>query len=498
VSTTVSGTCSNCGRARTSEPFCECGALFDYSVPAAAVAEPPPPADAADGKDGADTDAGEWPPGRTEPVHPRPATTGAPALPVVRCTNESCGAVNPEYASFCWKCGTALVRVGEARTRWSLRRALGLEQHPLPDGVLCTNESCGAANVEYASFCWKCGKALVKVGEARKRWSPRRALGLEQQPIPTGVLCTNEACGAANPDYASFCWRCGTALVKGGEARKRRSLRRSRKLEKQALPAGERTPARGPLFTRGRLGAALLVVAAVVALGALAIGIDKAWRPAAHGVARGYDVSREALWPQFEPVYPSSVNPPRHHGPIANVRLWRRHVNPVHPPFDAFDRNLSTYWQSVTPRQQPDRIRANFKPAAPEIDEVSIYAGDPTGATIVPQTIQMTFYRWEPHPIRTGRRPRKPPHRARPCPRPFKPPRPAPGPPSGLPPPSGVYCVAGVGKVFHLQNTPAVQRFSTGAQHDISMVVITVRGVHRADNPNAKAAITDIEFFRRH
>jgi hypothetical protein len=391
VTATVSGTCSKCGRARTSEPFCECGALFDYSVPVAAVAEPPPPADAADGKNGADTDAGEWPPGPFDPVHQRPATTGLPAVPVVLCTNEACGAANPEYASFCWKCGTALGRGGEARKRWSLRRTLGLERRP--------------------------------------------------------------------------------------------------------LSAGERKRVRSPLFTGGRLGAALLVVAVVVALAALAVGIDKAWRPAAHGVARGYDVSREALWPQFEPVYPSSVNPPRRPGPIANVRLWRRHVNPLHPPFDAFDRNLSTYWQSATPRQQPDRIRANFKPAAPEIDEVSIYAGDPTGATIVPESIQMTFYRWEAHPRRSAFRallPKLPPP-AVPCPHPLRPPRPYVG-----PWPSGAYCVTGVVKVITLENTPAVQRFSTGAQRDVSMVVITVRGVHRADNPHAKAALTDVEFFRRH
>jgi hypothetical protein len=58
--------------------------------------------------------------------------------------------------------------------------------------------------------------------------------------------------------------------------------------------------------------------------------------------------------------------------------------------------------------------------------------------------------------------------------------------------------VTGIAKVFNLENTPAVQRFSTGSQHGIGMVVIAIRGVHRADNPNAKAALTDVEFFRRH
>jgi hypothetical protein len=307
------------------------------------------------------------------------------------------------------------------------------------------------------------------------------------------VHCTNDACGVPNPANLFFCWRCGTPLIHGGEAPKRWSLRRMLGLERPPLRAGERARPRKPIFSRGRIRAALVVVATLVALAALAVGVDKAWRPAEHGLSRGYEVSREALWPQFEPVYPSSVNPPRHPGLIAHVRLWRLHVNPQHPPFDAFDRNLSTYWQSVTPRQQWDRIRANFNPAAKEIDEVSIYAGDPTGATIVPESIQMTFYRWQPHPSRPGLRPRRPPHSAVGCPRPLRPPRSAGGPRR-----SGVYCVAGVVRVFTLENTPAVQRFSTGTQRNISMVVITVRDVHRADNPKAKAALTDIEFFRRH
>ena len=58
---------------------------------------------------------------------------------------------------------------------------------------------------------------------------------------------------------------------------------------------------------------------------------------------------------------------------------------------EAFDKDLSTFWLSTTPRTTNDRIVAWFKPSA-DIAAFTIYAGDPTGAQVVPQVIQMTFY----------------------------------------------------------------------------------------------------------
>jgi hypothetical protein len=299
------------------------------------------------------------------------------------------------------------------------------------------------------------------------------------EPVPTSkismrlVHCRNEECKALNPETLVFCWKCGTPMAHGEEAQPPWSLRRFLRLEKQPLPAGEREYPTKPFFSKDprsllRLG---LIVAAVLVLGAaLVIGAIKALGPAWEQASRGYGASRMALFPRFEPVHPSSVNPP----------VTAKSVNRRHPPRDAFDRNLSTYWQSTTARHVPDLIRVTFKPPAHHIEEVVIFAGDPTATTIVPASIQMTFYRWEQNPSKHDKECERPRHRTY-----F---------PERLVEPGSV-CVKEIVKPFKLENTPTGQRFNTGRQENVSLVVVTIVGVHRSDNPNAKAAITDIEYF---
>ncbi|MFL5927437.1 MAG: hypothetical protein ACJ77E_10935 [Gaiellaceae bacterium] len=288
------------------------------------------------------------------------------------------------------------------------------------------------------------------------------------------VRCRNERCQAFNPTTLVFCWKCGTPIAEGVEATPTRSLRRTLRLEKPPLRAGERAYPRKPFLgadPRTLVRAGLIAAAALLVAAALAIGAVKAWGPAWAHAARAYGVTREAVFPRYSPVHPSSVYPPRT-------------TNPTHPAADAFDRNLSTYWQSTTPREVPDLIRVYFKPLAKQIDEVAVFAGDPTATTIVPRTIQMTFYRWEPHPSQ---------HLDQCKPRlhlPHFPIRPTYQ--------EGAFCVMGIANQFQLLNTPTEQRFATGDRRNVAKVVITIRGVHRTDNPKAKAALTDVEFFDKH
>jgi hypothetical protein len=355
---------------------------------------------------------------------------------------------------------------------------------------------CGRPRKPGAAFC-ECGALLdYSASEVDERTDERRSGGVAtieatEHEWPPGpyvstrepavataatsirvVPCPNEECRALNPTTLLLCWRCQNPMTRGIEAEPPWSLRRALRLEKPPLHAGERErPRWSPIGKDGRtLRTVLAVLAILLVLTALVLGAVKAWGPAEAQAARWYGSSREALFPRFEPVYPSSVNPPR-----------RTHA--AHPAADAFDRNLSTYWQSTTPRQVWDKIRANFNPAAKEIDEVSVFAGDPTATTIVPESIQITFYRWEPRPSQHPDTCKVPSNRR--------------GLPAGRPE-HGAFCVTGIAKQFNLVNTPAEQRFSTGAQRDIGQVVITIRGVHRADNPKAKAALTDIEFFAKH
>jgi hypothetical protein len=125
-------------------------------------------------------------------------------------------------------------------------------------------------------------------------------------------------------------------------------------------------------------------------------------------------------------------------------------------------------------------VRINFKPVVVEFNDVSVYGGDPTAKTIVPRQLQLAFYTWEPHRPTTSctlpldlNKDLKNLHRGK-----------------------GTWCVTEI-KPITLLNTPAEQRFSFPAQRNVGQITITIRGTHHSDDPKARAAITDIEFFDR-
>lgn len=324
----------------------------------------------------------------------------------------------------------------------------------------------------------------------------------EAQPMRV-VHCPNEKCKALNPSRLLVCWRCGTSMIQGEEAEEAHPSRSWRRFllmrDNEPLAAGEREYPKEPFLSRDprsllRNG---LIAAGVLLLGTvLVIAVVKAWHPAYSNGKQAYAYSREKLFPRFTPHHPSSVYPtnvwtsaeieslrlgtPRQPG--VQPRPLPKKGTPIpHPAADAFDRNLSTYWQSTTPRQVWDNLRVNFKPAIKQFTDVSVFAGDPTARTVVPRELQMTFYRWEPHPdLHTGdckgnSSSHFPARQSR-----------------------GTFCVIGKPQIVHLLNTPAEQRFSIGTHENVAQIVVTVRGVHRTTSKIAQAALTDIEFFDRH
>jgi hypothetical protein len=126
---------------------------------------------------------------------------------------------------------------------------------------------------------------------------------------------------------------------------------------------------------------------------------------------------------------------------------------------------------------------------------MTVFGGDPTATTIVPRALQVTFYSWVQHPGGDQSRCTTPRYSGYVHTYPARLRLPLPPPPRRE---LGEFCVLEVGKVFNLLNTPTEQRFSTGKLLNVAQAVITIRGVHRQDNPKAKAAITDIEFFQKH
>jgi len=317
---------------------------------------------------------------------------------------------------------------------------------------------------------------------ASNEWPPGPYQALHEGARPERqslrvVHCPNDKCKALNPSRLLVCWRCGTAMIQGEQA-KAAGVRRRRwwlffRQERAPLQAGQREYPEEPFISRDPkvlLRAGVIVAGVLLLLSALIIGVVKAWDPATAKAAHGYGWTREKLFPRFSPHHPSSVWPPR---VKRNPKTGR--LDAVrHPASDAFDRNLSTYWQSVTPRAKWDNLRVNFKPAVDQFTDVSVFAGDPTATTIVPRALQLTFYRWEPHLTCNGDFPHFP-VRVR-----------------------GTFCVIGRPTIVQLQNTPTEQRFTLGLYQDVAQIVVTVRGTHRTNKPKAKAAITDIEFFDRH
>ena len=68
---------------------------------------------------------------------------------------------------------------------------------------------------------------------------------------------------------------------------------------------------------------------------------------------------------------------------------------------EAFDRNLNTFWLSPTSREKNDRIVVRFEPET-DIAAFTVYAGDPTGAQLVPKVIQMIKDRMETRTLTEG------------------------------------------------------------------------------------------------
>ena len=335
------------------------------------------------------------------------------------------------------------------------------------------------------------GETAASTAASESEWPPGPYEPTSEPADTSGVSmrvvhCPNEECKALNPATLDLCWKCKTPIAQGVEAKPPWSLSSLLRQEKPPLPAGERDYPVKPFLgkdPRSLLRTGLIVAGVLLLAGALLVGAVKAWGPASAGATHGYGVAREALFPRFKPVPPSGVNPPRN----------GKDVNRLHPPFHAFDSNLSTYWKTTTASHVPDEIRVSFNPPAHHIDEVIVFAGDPTATTIVPSSLQMTFYRWEPFPSRHSDEcghPTRLFERGEFCH------------PAECEQPTrffdrGAFCVIDIAPRFDLKNTPTPQRFSTGKQADVARVVITIRGVHRSNNKNAKAAITDIEFFDR-
>ncbi len=351
-----------------------------------------------------------------------------------------------------------------------------------PDAIFC---ECGAfldysvTTGEQQTDAEPDGRAADATAASDDEWPPGQHEPTSEPPAPPAgstrfVHCRNETCEQLNPASGDLCWNCRWPIADGETSKPPWSLRRFLGLEKPPLRATERAHPPKPLLSKDDpIRTGFIVTAGLLLAGALLIGAIKAWGPASAGATHSYGVAREALFPRFNPVYPASVNPPR------VEKRGKKWVKIPHPPGDAFDRNLSTYWQTRTPPGVPDKIRVTFNPAVHHIEEFVVFAGDPTGTTIVPTSLQMTFYRWDPNPPRES----ECEQRSRAV---F---------PVWLR--HGAHCVIGIEGPFELKNTPTPQRFSTGKHANVALVVVTIRGVHSNDNPKLKGAITEIEFFDR-
>jgi hypothetical protein len=302
-----------------------------------------------------------------------------------------------------------------------------------------------------------------------------------------------------------------------------RRFKRSHPIENDPLPAGERKRPRNPFLGKGRmelLSASLKVLAVVMIVAASCIGALWAWNSAIHPqIVSWYASSREALFPRFRPVPPAMIFYTSPNDCVAGLRArpgrlkkngqpkkkvtptsravpnlykaLRQKQNPapkrcriksVNNVAEAFDKDLSTFWLSTTARTTNDRIVVRFKPQT-DLAAFTIYAGDPTGAQVVPQVIQMTFY----GPEETVYYP----------------------PPTFYPPPKKrdgtlkttkprPYWPITAVQEWTLLDTGAQQRFSTGDLTDIARVVITIRGTHPNADPNATQAVTELEFFDKY
>jgi hypothetical protein len=273
--------------------------------------------------------------------------------------------------------------------------------------------------------------------------TPRRPR--EDVPSPGVGQLVCPRCGAGNLPHLNFCRRCGSTLATAPVVTPtwwQRALRR-----RSPAAAGER---HRWVRTRGRIrredlarsafvGLAAIVVAAVVALGALL-----AWRAGVKDAAIGaYDSVRGTFFPRYEPVRP-----------VAESATSARQR---HPADAAFDQDVNTFWLAAPGGGTRARLVARFE-AGTDLAKIGIFAGDPVARQLVPETIQLTFFRRRAKPARGWE----------------------------------IVTI----RTLRLENKPGFQRNELDVE-DFERVVMTIRKTYRSDTPRASVAVTEIEFFRR-
>lgn len=389
------------------------------------------------------------------------------------------------------------------------------ELPPTVGQLVCS--SCGSGNWPHVRFCRRCGAVLQGSAVAVP---PSRLPGLLASILVVGWLVAIVVGVGAWLVYRPLGIVGAAVLVLGlfGLGVLVLRFKRSYRIEKDPLPAGQRKRPRNPFLGKGQmvsLDAWLKVLAGLVIVGAICIGGLWAWNSTIHPrVVSWYASSREALFPRFRSVPPAmifytwpnkcvagvSARPGRQRKQVTptsraipkRFKPLPARKNPAPKPCypikstnsfaEAFDNDLNTFWLSPTPRNTNDRIVVRFPPQT-SIAALTIYAGDPTGAQVVPQIIQMTFY----GPAETV----------------YYPPPvfyPAPKERDGTLKSSKkrLYWPVTAVREWTLRDTQAQQRFSTGDLTDIARVVITIRGNHPNANPKATQALTEVEFFDKY
>ena len=393
------------------------------------------------------------------------------------------------------------------------------EQLPPTVGQLvCSNPDCKAGNWPHVLFCRRCGAVLQGSAVAV---TPSRLPQLASILFAGWLVAIVVGLGAwlayRPHGIVGAIVLVALVLALAGLGVLVRRFKRSHPIENDPLPAGERKRPRNPFLGKGRmeiLSASLKVLAVLLIVAASCIGALWAWNSAIRPqIVSWYASSREALFPRFRPVPPAMIFYTSPNDCVAGLRALpdqskkkvtpisraipkkfkplRQKKNPapkrcriksVNNVAEAFDKDLSTFWLSTTARTTNDRIVVRFKPQT-DIAAFTIYAGDPTGAQVVPQVIQMTFY----GPEETVYYP----------------------PPTFYPPPKKrdgtlkttrprpYWPIAAV-QEWTLLDTQAQQRFSTGDLTDIARVVITIRGTHPNADPKATQAVTELEFFDKY
>ena len=348
-------------------------------------------------------------------------------MSVVVCTE--CGNESDGDELFCDSCGTYLGWWGE--------KLEGSPQAVVEAEAQAEGDTATATAV----------MARAPGAEATRR--PPKTMRQAWRSVPGEIIC--QACENPSPPSAHFCRTCGTVLVGTPPVEERsrwdRVVRRRRVLRAGERPGWTRLRSEGPRRIPKQLA---ILAGGTVAATAFAVLCVWLWAHSvghwAGGVAHRV---RLDVYPYYDPIRPANASGDPQ--------------TKAHPGSAAFDRDLTTFWLSPsTNGQKPPtgiggRLVANFRPAT-DIDRISIFAGDPTGAELVPSRLRVGFYRWS----RTAK--------------------------------GHWLLVDSTG--ISLANQPGYQTFPV-TERGIGLAVITVKGVYAADSPGT-AAITEIEFFKKH